>query len=82
MSPKDAEQVIRQAQNDVNGTVGVDGFIVGLIGRRVDKVISTTTVPNDTATFNFSENGTALYSIEIVYTDGTRNEFLSAERIS
>jgi hypothetical protein len=84
MSQKDQEQAIRQAQNDVNGTIGVDGFLTGLVGRRVTLVVSTTTVTGDTTTFNFSENfgATPLYSIQLVYTDGTQTTLLTATRIS
>lgn len=82
LSPKDQEQAIRNAYNDVNSTVGVDGFLTGLVGRRVDQAISTTNVANDTATLSFSENGTGLYTIRVVYTDGTRSELLHAERIA
>lgn len=82
MSQKDHEQAIRQAQNDVNGTIGVDGFVVGLVGRQIQQVISTTTVVGDTSTFSFYENFGAnlLYVIQIIYTDGTRQDFISVTR--
>ena len=44
--------------------------------------ISTTTVPNDTETYAFSENGTPLYSLKVIYTDGSRATFMSAERVA
>lgn len=80
MSQKDADQVLRQANNDVNATLAVDGFLVGAVGRRVDQTISTTTVSGDTSTFVFSENGTNLYTIKVVYTDGTQTTLLYAVR--
>lgn len=80
LSPKDQEQAIRSAYNDVNSTIGVDGFLTAIIGRRVDQSITTTNVANDTSVFDFSENGLALYQITVVYTDGTRTDILFAER--
>ncbi len=82
MSPRDAEQATRASYNDVNATIGVDGFLVGKVGRKVTQTISTTTIANDTATFNFLEGATLLYSIRLIFTDGGRTELLSAERIA
>lgn len=77
---KDADQAMRASYNDVNATQAVDGFLVGKVGRKVTQVVSTTTIANDTETFTFSESGTNLYTITIIYTDGTRTTMLSAER--
>lgn len=83
MSEKDSNQVQRFAFNDANHTVGVDGFLVGAIGRRVTQTIGTTTVANDTVTYDFYQNTSQLlYTIRVIYTDGTRNELLEAERIA
>lgn len=82
MSQKDADQAIRTSFIDDNGTLSVDGFLSGKVGRRVDVAISTTTVANDTATFSFSENGTAILALKLVYTDGTQAQLLYAVRIS
>lgn len=82
LSQKDQEQAIRQAQNDVNGTIGVDGFLTGILGRQITQTIATTTVVGDTAIFRFYENFGAnlLYEFTLVYTDGTQNTLLSATR--
>ena len=82
LTQKDADQSIRASYNDVNATIGVDGFLVAAVGRRIAQAITTTTVPNDTAVFNFYENSgaTTLYQITIVYTDGTRTTMLTATR--
>lgn len=80
MAQKDADQAIREAYNDANTTLGVDGFLVGLVGRRVDIATSTTTSAGDTQTFTFSENGTQLYILKLIYTDGTQTTLMSAER--
>ena len=84
LSQKDFEQAIRQAQNDVNATLSVDGFLVGLVGRQINVTVSTTTVSGDTSTFTFSENfgATPLYAIKCVYTDGSQSTLLYAVRIS
>ena len=83
-SDLDSTQNIQRSYNDVNGTLTVDGFLTGLVGRRIDLAISTTTVSNDTETYTFSEQfgGLVLYVYKIVYTDGARTTMLYAERIS
>jgi len=82
LSHLDYEQTMQSSYNDVNATLSVDGFLTGKIGRKVELAISTTTIANDTETYSFSESGTALYSLRIIYTDGTRAQMISAERIS
>lgn len=83
MTGKDDQQAQRFAFNDVNHTMGVDGFIVGEVGRKFTQTISTTNIANDTATFNFFQNSTELlYSIRIIYTDGSRTDMLEGERIA
>lgn len=82
MSQKDADQSIRSAYIDDNGTISIDGFLAGKVGRRVDVGISTTTMANDTTTFSFSENGNPVLALKLVYTDGTQAQLLFAVRIS
>jgi hypothetical protein len=82
MTQKDEAQAIRSAYIDDNGTISVDGFLAGKVGRRVDVAISTTTIANDTSTFSFSENGTPILALQLVYTDGTQSQLLYAVRIS
>jgi hypothetical protein len=79
-SDLDATQTEQRSYNDVNSTFGVDGFLTGLVGRKVTLAISTTNVANDTETYTFSENGVQLYVYTVIYTDGTRTTLLSAER--
>lgn len=82
LTQKDADQSVRASYNDVNATLGVDGFLTGAVGRRIAQAITTTTIANDTAVFTFSENtgATVLYQFTIVYTDGTRTTMLTATR--
>lgn len=77
----DQNQIFKKSYNDA-GTLSVDGFIAGLVGRKVALAISTTTVANDTQTFTFSENGTTLFVIKIIYTDSSYSTMISAERIA
>jgi hypothetical protein len=82
MTQKDADQAIRSAYNDVNTTVGVDGFLVGEVGRKITQTITTTTSSNDTLVFDFYEQSGAshLYQFTIIYTDSTYATMLSATR--
>lgn len=82
LSHLDYEQTLQSSYNDVNATLSVDGFLTGKVGRKVELAISTTTIVDDTETYSFSENGTALYTLRIIYTDGTRAQLISAERIA
>jgi hypothetical protein len=81
-SDLDASQNQQNSFNDVNSTFGVDGFLTGIVGRRVDMAISTTTIANDTETYTFSENSVNLYVYKVVYTDGSRATLLYAVRTS
>jgi hypothetical protein len=82
LSQKDEAQAIRQAQNDVNGTLGVDGFIVGLVGRQITFTTSTTNVTGDTLIVSFFENFGAnlLYTLTLIFSDGTQTVLLSVTR--
>lgn len=79
-SDLDSSQNTQHAFNDVNSSHTVDGFLTGLVGRRVDLTIATTNVTADTENYSFSELGVALYTLQIVYTDGTRTQLLFAQR--
>lgn len=81
-SDRDYQQTLKLSFNDVDDSLTTNGFLIGKVGRKVTATISTTTIPNDTMTYAFSEDGTALYSYKIIYTDGTRATLMSAERIS
>jgi len=81
-SDLDYSQTLQGAYNDVNSTISTDGFLVGKVGRKIILSISTTSVANDTETYTFSESGTNLYALKIIYTSGTRDLMISSERIS
>ena len=82
LSERDYAQALQSSYNQMNATLSVDGFIVGKVGHKVTLAISTTTVLNDTELYSFYDVSTLLYQIKIIYTDGTRNQLLSAERIA
>ena len=82
LSERDHQQVLKHAHNDVNGTIGVDGFLVGKVGHKVVRSVITTTVTDDTEVFEFSDSGTSLYTLHVVYTDGTLETLISVERIA
>jgi hypothetical protein len=82
ISHADADQTLKHAFNDVDASYSNSGFLVGIVGRQIAQVISTTTTTNDTLTFNYSENGTALYSIQLIFTDATYTTMLTATRIA
>lgn len=52
-SEYDQAQIFKKAYND-SGTISVDGFLTGAIGRKVVQAASTTTNPNDTITYTIS----------------------------
>lgn len=80
ISDVDGQQTLQRAFNDSDASHNVNGFLVGVVGRRIDLAVSTTTIANDTETYAFSENSLALYTLQIVYTDGTRSTMLYAVR--
>ncbi len=82
VSNLDANQTLQGAYNAVDATLSTNGFLVGKIGNKVTMAISTTTIANDTETYAFADGAIALYSIKVIYTDGTRDVLVSAERIS
>lgn len=82
MTERDASQVQRFAFNDVDKSLTVNGFLVGKVGHKIEVTITTTSVTDDSEVYSFSDSGTLLYSLKIVYTDGSRSQMVSAERIS
>lgn len=82
LSERDPGQTLQHSYNEIDASITMAGFLTGKVGRKVEQTISSTTVPNDTLTFTFSESGTNLYSIQVIYTDSTYSTMLSAERIS
>jgi hypothetical protein len=82
ISKQDAENVLRSSFNDVENSLTVNGFLVGKVGRKVELIVSTTNVSDDTETYTFKEGSVSLYALRVIYTTGVRDQLLSAERIS
>lgn len=80
LSEYDGQQVLQKSFNTEGSTLGVDGFVVGKVGRKIDRSVTTTTITDDTEVYSFSEDGNLLYVLTIIYTDGTRESLLSVER--
>ena len=79
-SHQSADNTLRESFNDIDKTLSVNGFLVGKVGHKITLTIQTTTVANDTESYSFLDTGVLLYTLTIIYTDGTRNTLLSAER--
>lgn len=76
LSERDFQQTLRHSYNDINGTIGVDGFVVGKVGRKIVRsVISSTT--DD---FEFYEGASLLYTLRVIYTNSAHDDFVSVER--
>lgn len=80
LSQQDPQETLQYAFNDSDGSHNINGFLVAVVGRRIDLTISSTNISNDTETYAFSENSIALYTLQVVYTDGTRTTMLYALR--
>ena len=82
LSDRDSGQTLQLAFNESDASLTTAGFLVGKVGRKVVVALATTNVANDSQIFSFSESGTALYSLKLIFTDATLATLLSAERIS
>ena len=79
-SDRDGNQTLQYAFNDVDSTISINGFLVGKVGHRITLALSMTTVTDDTETWTFFDGTTQLYQLTLIYTDGTRETLISAER--
>lgn len=78
-SEYDQNQIFKKSYNE-NGTVGVDGFIAGRVGNKITQTVSTTTAPNDTLTFVYTDIDGPLMTLVVIYTDNTYNTLISVQR--
>ena len=78
LSERDANQVLQHAHNNVNGTIGVDGFIVGKIGRKIVRTVVSPTVDD----YEFFEGSTSLYKIRVTYDGATHDNVDQVERLT
>lgn len=80
MTVNTQDTAIKHVYNDVDKTLSVNGFLVSKVGAKVTATVTTTNVANDTIVFNFFDGTNPLYTITVVYTDGSRSDLLSASR--
>lgn len=76
------DNVLRDVHNEKDNSIITSTFVTGKVGRKIESVISTTSVTDDTQTLTYSEDSLVLYTVRIIFTDGTRSEFASVERIA
>lgn len=82
MSLNDADQGIRYAFNRSDASLTTSGFVTAKVGHKITLAISTTNVTDDTETYSFYDGANLLYTLRIIYTDGTRETMIEAERIA
>ena len=81
LSGLDGTQVLKAIYNEI-GAIATEGWVSGLVGRKIVYTIGTTTVANDTALFTYIENGVTMMVLANVYTDGARTTLSYTERMS
>jgi hypothetical protein len=74
------ENILRASANDHDGSLNVNGYLAGKVGRKIQQTIATTTVAGDTAILDFLEDGILLYQYTIIYTTAGQSVMISAER--
>ncbi len=76
MTDKDSGQTLQAAYNEVNATLGVDGFVTGKVGRKIVRTAVSGTVDD----FEFFEGSNLLYTIRITYSNATHDDINQVER--
>lgn len=83
LSERDADQTLQSVYNITDASLTTSGFLSAKIGNKITQVVSTTSISGDTSTFSFfDQQTTLLYSLKLIFTDGTQATLLSAERIA
>lgn len=70
------ENVLRNVHNPADGTIGVNGFIVGKVGHKITR----TDIDAVTEDYSFFDGSNLLYTIRVIYSDSTRATLSSVER--
>lgn len=81
LSPRDSGQTLQASFNEEDNSFTTGGFITVKVGHKIEKVVSTTTVTDDTEEYSYFDEEILIYKVRVIYTDGTRSDFLSTERI-
>lgn len=82
LSSKNGDTALRSAFNTEDASITTNGFLAGKIGRKVEFSYTTTSVSNDTVVVTMKEDSNIIMVYKMIYTDGTRNDLISCERIS
>lgn len=82
LSSKNGDSALRSAYNTEDASITTNGFLAGKIGRKVEFSYMTTSVSNDTVVITMKEDENTIMVYKMIYTDGTRNDLISCERIS
>lgn len=69
--------VLAAAYNYADKSITTAGFLVGKVGHKVERTL----VNDTTEDYSYYDESSLLYTIRITYTDASRGELLSAERI-
>lgn len=81
LNERDADQIQQSIYNQTDASITASGWITAQVGNKITQTNSTTSVSGDTVTFSyFDKQTTLLYSIKLIFTDGTQTTLLSAER--
>ena len=78
----DYEQAIQGSFNDMNSTLSVDGFIVGKVGHRIVKTNPSSVAEDYSFYDKVNGSDVLLYTIRVTYTDSTKQDLSSVERIA
>lgn len=76
MSDLNFENVLRQAHNPNDGTIATGSFVSSKVGHKITRSDINAT----TEDYSFHDGSTLLYTLRIIYTDGTRSSISSVER--
>ncbi len=66
---------LKGAYNDDTGVLGTEGWLTGKVGRKVELEVA-----GDTEVYTYSEDGTVVLELTLIYTDSDRETLESAER--
>lgn len=75
LSERDANQTLRSAYNEIDGSMQISGFLTSKVGAKV-----TLNSVSEVQTISFYDNGTLLYTLTLTYTDSSQATLVSAER--
>jgi hypothetical protein len=78
MSERDANQVLKLAFNDVDKSLTTAGFVVGKLGHKIEKINVSATIED----YNYYDDAELLYTVRVTYTDSSKSDLSSVERIA